>query len=459
MPFRIREIASERKFCDELRVDALERAIPAEAVRRALDLTQRHHQRHRKLTAEATLQLVIAMNLFPDLSVGDAFARLAQGARFVWPDPAVSLPKDSALSTRRYQLGPRPLATLFRLVAHPLAGADTPSAFAYGRRVMAIDGSRENVPDTPENAAAFGRPKGRRGEGAFPQVHGVYLVECATHAIVDLGFWPGATNERTGAFRLLRSIDETMLVLLDAGFYGFLLLEAVLARRAEIVARMPGHVKPRLVRRLADHSVLAAITSPDDEAKREMLVRVITYTVPDPRTPGRTKHCRLVTSLLDAVRYPALDLVCLYHARWEIELVFDELDTHQRLADGVLRSLKPLGVLQELYGLALAHYAIRFLMHEAGVQHALDPRQLSFLGAVHVIQQAITEFQIVVPEQRQALYTRLLGDIAAKRLPARRARRNPRVVKRKRTKVARKRPVHYAWPQPEKPFRELVVLI
>ena len=460
MRYRIREIAAERKFCDELRLEALERVIPIDAVREALDQTRRHHQRHRKLTAEATLHLVIAMSLFPSLSVRDAFARLAHGLRFIWPDPDLPLPKDSALSTRRSLLGPRPLAALFRRVARPLATAATPGAFAFGLRVMAIDGSRENVPDTPENLAAFGRPKGRKGEGAFPQVHGVYLVECGTHAICDLGFWPGARNERTGAFRLLRSVGDGMLLLLDAGLYGFLLVEAVLARRAEVIVRLPGHVKPALVRRLKDGTTLSAISSPDDAgARRQVLARVITYTVPDPKNPERRKTCRLLTTLLDEHAYPALDLVCLYHERWEIELVFDEIDTHQRLADGVLRSLRPLGVIQELYGLALAHFAVRFLMHEAGVEAKLDPRRLSFVGAVHLIQQAVPEFQIVSIAQRAALYARLLRDIAAKRLPARRPRSNPRVVKRQQSHFNRKRALHYSWPRVEKPFRELVLLI
>ena len=460
MGYRIREIEAERKFCDELGLEALAHALPRQAVRAALRATGKREARHRKLTFEATVLLVVALNLFATLSVGAVFARLAQGLRFIWPDPDLPLPKDSALATRRYQVGPRPVVALFRHLARPLASALTPGAFAFGLRVMAIDGSREAVPDTPENAKVFGTPKGRKGPGAFPQVHGVYLVECGTHALVDVGFWPCATNERTGALRLLRSVHAGMLVLLDAGFYGFLLVEATLAREAEILCRMPAHVKPTLVRRLADGTLLAAITAPTQAGPpRQLLVRLITYTVPDPAHPQRPRRCRLLTSLLDAHRYGARDLVCLYHERWEIELVFDELGTHQRLADGVLRSLKPVGVIQELYGLVLAHLAIRTLMHEAGVQAGLDPRRLSFVGALRVIQQAIPEFQMVEPGQRASLYARLLRDIAATRLPARRPRCTPRVVKRQQSKFKRKRAVHQSWPQFEKPFRELFVLI
>jgi Insertion element 4 transposase N-terminal/Transposase DDE domain len=460
MGYRIRQVEAQRAFCRELTLDALARAIPREAVLAALDAVGRRERRHRKITLEATLLLVIAMNLFAELSVSDAFARLAQGLRFVWADPDIALPKDSALSTRRYQLGPRPLVALLRRVARPLASEATEGAFAYGLRLMAIDSSREAVPDTPENAKVFGKPKGRKGEGAFPQVHGVYLAECGTHAIVDCGFWPCSRNERVGALRLKRSIHAGMLVLLDCGFYAFLVLEALLARRAELLCRLPAHVRPRPVRRLSDGTILAAITSPKEAGpRRELLVRVITYTVTDPDDPTRRTTCRLVTSLLDERRYAALDLVCLYHERWEIELVFDEMATHQRLAGAVLRSLKPEGVIQELYGLVLAHYAVRSLMHEAGVAAGLDPRRLSFSGALRVIQQAVPEFQMVAAHQRPRLYARLLRDIAAKRLPERRPRRNPRVVRRQQSKFKRKRPEHFAWPLVAKPFRELIDLL
>jgi len=126
----------------------------------------------------------------------------------------------------------------------------------------------------------------------------------------------------------------------------------------------------------------------------------------------------------------------------------DEIDTHQRLAGRPLRSLKPVGVIQELYALLIAHYAIRFLMHEAALRANIDPDRLSFTHALNVLQSAMPEFQMTAPNLLPDLYARLLNDLATKRLPDRRFRTNPRVVKRKMSKFHLKRPEHHNWPQP-----------
>jgi hypothetical protein len=168
---------------------------------------------------------------------------------------------------------------------------------------------------------------------------------------------------------------------------------------------------------------------------------------------------RLVTTLLDPAAAPALDLICTYHERWEVELTVDEVDTHQRLAGRPLRSRRPVGVVQELYALLLAHYAVRALMHEAACQAGVDPDRLSFIHAVRVIHDAIPEFQMTAPAEHPRLYARLLRDIAQGRLPPRRNRSHPRVVKRKLSKFRLKRPEHTHWPQPSGPFRAAVALI
>lgn len=188
-------------------------------------------------------------------------------------------------------------------------------------------------------------------------------------------------------------------------------------------------------------------------------MRIIEYTFTDPALPGYGQTHRLVTTLLDHRACLALDLVDAYHQRWEVELVVDEVDSHQRLAGRPLRSLKPVGVIQELYGLLIAHFAVRFLMHEAALQEAVDPDRLSFVHALRVIHDAIPEFQMTTPSQLPQLYARLLRDIADGRLPERRLRSNPRVVKRKMSKFLLKRLEHYHWPQPTHPFRQAVALI
>ncbi len=149
-------------------------------------------------------------------------------------------------------------------------------------------------------------------------------------------------------------------------------------------------------------------------------------------------------------------VACAYHERWEIEVVIDEIDTHQRLVGRTLRSLTPVGVIQEVYGVLLAHYAVRVLMHEAALRVEVDPDRLSFVHALEVVRDAVAEFQMVAVAQQGALYDRLLQDIAAKRLPARRPRSNARVVKRKMSNFKLKRAEHFRPPQPRGTFADAV---
>ena len=463
MGFKLREIEAESKFCHELTLEAIGQAVPLAEVQAVLTETGACEQRERKLNMLVTVMLTIAMNIYTHSSIGEVLRKLAQGLRYIWPDPEYRVANDSAISQRRYQLGARPLVALFHRVCRPLATPETVGAFLFGLRLMAIDGSKEDVPDTPENVAAFGRHHADRGDSAFPQVKAVYLAECGTHAILDAGFWPCHTSERLGGFRMLRSVGPGMLVMWDTGFHDFDMVKVALDQGSHVLARLPAHVKPQLVRRLPDGSYLATIR-PSDYARRKqgecLLVRIIEYTITDPNLPHSGEVHRLLTTLLDPQRYPALELACAYHERWEIELVIDETDTHQRLTDRPLRSLKPVGVIQELYALLIAHYAIRSLMHQAAVQAGIDPDRVSFTHALHVLQAAIPEFQMTAPNLLPKLRARLFNDLVTKLLPERRLRTNPRVVKRKMSNFRLKRPEHFGWPQPTvHSFREAVTLI
>jgi hypothetical protein len=348
MPFRIRTIRGQRNLCDEIDFSAVLRVASMRRVRAALERTAAREDRHRKLPYSAVVLLLIAMTLYAECSIQDVLKRVARPLRFIWRDPDEPMVRDSAFTYRRYALGARPLQALFHDVCRPLATPDTPGAFRFGLRVMAIDGTVEDVPNTPDNERAFGRSQGR-GPSGFVQVRCVYLAECGTHAVVDAGFWPCATSEWTGAWRMLRSVDEGMLVLLDRLFYAYDDVRAIRDRRAQVLVRLKAGIRVEPVRALRDGSRLARIQPPlrgaGDQARRaageHLLVRVITYRYENPDTPGTFVTARLLTTLLDPKLAPALELVSCYHERWEIELIIDELDTHQRLAGRPLRSKKP----------------------------------------------------------------------------------------------------------------------
>jgi hypothetical protein len=166
----------------------------------------------------------------------------------------------------------------------------------------------------------------------------------------------------------------------------------------------------------------------------------------------------VLTTLLNPRLAPAHAVACAYHERWEVESVIDEIDTHQRLVGRTLRSLTPVGVMQEAYGVLLAHYAVRVLMHEAALTVDGDPDRLRFVHALEIVRDAVPEFQQVAPAQQLALYDRMLREIAAKRLPPRRPRSNPRVVKRTQSNFRRKRADHFQPPAPQQSFRDAVVI-
>lgn len=461
MGYRIRQIEPETKFNELMRLDTLTRIIPMETIQTILKECSAQGQRNRRLPGWLTVLFCIGMNLLSELSMTGVMEHLMRGARLIHESDEEEAPSAGAYSQARARLGAKVLERLFKAVCRPLATLDTRGAFAYGLRLVALDGSVDEVPDSEANSAYFGRASAQRGDSAFPQVQCVYLCECGTHAIFDAAFWPYAVSERRGGKRLLRSVTADMLVMWDRGFHDYDMLAGVRTRGAHVLARLPAHVKPDLVEVLPDGTWLAYIHPSDSKrhAKERLLVRVIDYTIDDPARPGHAQHHRLITTLLDPTAYPALDLIVLYHERWEVEITLDEVKVHQRLLPRPLRSLKPVGVIQELYALLLAHFVVRFVMHEAGLAFDLDPDRLSFVESLRLIRAAIPEFQLVAPALHDRLWRRLLRDIVRHGLPLRRNRTNPRVVKRKMSNFKLKRPEHRALSQPTQRFSDVVVVL
>jgi hypothetical protein len=462
MRYTIREFESEGKFSQALKLEAFTSVLPESLIRAVLAETGRHTQRERKLNLVITVWVVIGLYLFARCSVKRVLLKLSQGTRLLWGDGEYRLAGDGAVSYRRDQVGVRPLAQLCQQVCQPLASRQTLGAFYAGLRLVGLDGTVDAVADTPANVLVFGRAKSGHGVSAYPQLRGVHLVECGTHALIGSTFWPYAVGERRGAFRLLPRIQSDWLVMWDAGFHDFDLWRAVSGRGAQILAPVPSYLKPEWVQALPDGSAWAYIR-PSEPARRKagerLLVRVINYTLTDPALPGCGKVRRLLTTLLEPERYPLLELVELYHTRWEFELTVDEIETHQRLTDAPLRGLHPKRVLQEAYGLVVAHYLIRQHMHAAAVASGLAPTQLSFVQAIEIIRQAIPEFQLVVPTQHAALRERLWRDLAQARLQPRRLRTAPRVIKRRLSKFFRKHPAQLHVPQPTTTFRDAVAVL
>jgi hypothetical protein len=368
------------------RIAGLVQVIRPEDLQQALAATGRVDSRPCRLTHEVVLWIVLAMGLFTDVPIRQVFKlsrRLRAGERS---------PHRSSLCVARQRLGVAPVRHLFERTVRPLAHPETPGAFAFGLRLVGIDGTVLDVPDSAANAAAFGRPSGKRGVGAFPQVRKLSLVELGTHAELGVAIKAIRCGERTMVQGLLRYLTPEMLLLLDQGFFSEKLWRELVGGRVNVLARVTTQMILRPILRLPDGSYLSKIYKGDYNRSKDrdgVVVRVIRYTLDDPQRVGHGEEHVLITTLLEAAIYPAMELILLYHERWEHELTFDEQKTHQdptRVTKSAqLRSGTPAGVIQEIYALSLAHFVIRSLMFEAAATVAIDPDRLSFTGCFQVL--------------------------------------------------------------------------
>lgn len=399
-------------------------------------------RRTRLLPAEVTLLLVIAMNLFAADALEVVLAKLLLAPHLRWGEETIRLATKGAISQARQRLGIRPVAALFHRLCQPLATSATPGAFCCGLRLMAIDTTVEAVADTHANERAFGRHRGRRGLAGFPQILVAYLVECGTHAIVDVWLGPCHGSAPAGAQRLLRGVRAGMLLLVDSGLCHIALIRRVHLQGAHLLGRVGSTLLLTPQHGLPDGSYLARLyTAPPSRRGTTtpfLVVRVIVYTLTDAAGTQSGETYRLVTTLLDPVTAPARDLILAYHERWEIELTIDELDTHQRPVGRPLRSKTPQGVVQELYGLLIAHYLIRATMHEAACTRGLDPDRLSFTRALSLIITVLPLVPLLEAPMQEVLRLQVLETLLQVPLPPRDRRSNPRAVKRRLSKFPRR---------------------
>jgi hypothetical protein len=365
----------------------LSQTIPLAAIRSALTKTGRGERRRRALPAALVVQLVIGLGLVADAASRQVLAYLLPAA--------AKLPTKKSISRARYRLGPRPLIELFRALARPLATLGrVPQAFYRGLRLVALDATVVDLPDTPANERIFGRRRTPRGRAAFPQAKLITLLEVGVHAVFDLLVRPHQRHELIPGLALVRrSVRRGMLVLWDRGFYSFTMLRAILEQGAHFLGRAKANIVLEPVRRLSDGSYLADVY-PSQYARRcqrdGLRVRVLEY-----RVGRQGKLVRLVTSLLDPRLDPALALATLVHERWEIELVYDEFKTHQLGRPNgqhvAIRAHGPPAVVQEIYGLVLAHRVVRTAMLAAAVREGIDPDRLSFKNALVIVRRQLPE--------------------------------------------------------------------
>jgi hypothetical protein len=388
---------SDRRLSDLVSVGVLTRVFPPGLVDEVIAGVGRTEQRHRSLPARVMVYFSIGMALYSEGSYEDVLSQLTDGLSWAtgWQE-TYSPPSKSAIFQARARLGSEPLAALFKRVAAPIGVEKTPGVWLAGRRLVAIDGTCLDVADTSVNSEHFGRPGVNKGEqAAFPMARVVALAECGTHAIFAAEVGKYSQGEATLTEALLDRLEPGMLLSADRGFFSYALWRKAIGTGADMLWRVrtdKAGPKPVHLEDLPDGSWLGHLRrSTPAAARREepMLVRVLDYTIDDGRENPATY--RLFTTLLDPDEVTATDLAAAYTQRWEIELAFDELKTHQRGPRTVLRSKSPDLVLQEIWGHLCCHYAIRSLMAQVATHSGHDPDRVSFVAALRITRQTLAQ--------------------------------------------------------------------
>lgn len=387
----IAELPPGPRLTDYISLGVVAKAFPRARIEEVLAATGKGSLRQRELPAHVVVYYVIALAIYMQASYREVLRCLLEGLQWLaGPGVPLKVTGKSGISQARTRLGSVPLQQLHDAVVKPIAGRETRGAWYRAWRLVALDGTTFDVADTRANGRAFRRPGASRGTSAYPQVRLVSLVESGTHVLFGTAIGPYQEGETTIAHRVVPALRPEMLCLADRQFFGAPLWAASRATGAALLWRIKRHARLPCETPLADGSYLSTTYSSVRDRRHQAngdRVRVIDYRLSG--VTGAAPLYRLVTTLLDPTVAPAEELAALYHERWEIETALDELKTHLRGAQVVLRSKTPDLVRQECYGLLLAHFALRGLMHEAAVKVDADPDRLSFLHAVRVIRRKL----------------------------------------------------------------------
>ena len=393
------ELPSGSRITDYISLGVIAKNFPSPVVYSVLTETGRASIRQRDMPAHVVVYYVIALALYMQSSYREVLRCLLEGIQWLRdPELPVRVTGKSGISQARSRLGWEPMKRLFEKVAMPQATKQTKGAWYRHWLLVAMDGSTLDVADTAENEEAFGRPAASRGSSAYPQIRFTALLENGTRILFAVSMGGCGQSEITLAKHLISNLKKGMLCMGDRFFLGYELWKQAQETGADLLWRGRKNLRLDVEQRLPDGSYLSRIYASTTDLRRKtngIVVRVIDYIME--KVPNAEHVYRLVTTILDHNDAPAQELAALYHQRWDVETALDELKTHLRGARIVLRSKAPDLVRQEFYGLLLAHYAIRGLMHEAALKADEDPDELSFMHAIRVIRRRMPRFTTIPP--------------------------------------------------------------
>lgn len=397
----------------------LTQQLPFEIVDAALTATNTVQRRLRDLPSRVVIYLLLAGCLFGEVGYPGVWRKLTAGLDGL----PTATPTAGALAQARRRVGVAPLRWLFDLLRGPAATPGQRGTRWRGLLVCAIDGTTMTVPDSPAARRRFTKQAGNHGGTGYPQLRLLALVACGTRTLIDAVFGPTTTGETTYAAELLRSLRAGMILLADRNFAAKDLIADIAATRADVLVRLKNARRMPVLARYGDGSYLSTLGA--------VPVRVIEAEITIGTTAGRhTGLYRLATTLLDHHRYPATELIRLYHERWEIETAYLELKS-SILGGRVLRARTPAGIEQEVYTLLVTYQLIRTAMADAtGTRPEIDPDRASFTTALHAARDLVIQATGVIAETTIDLVGTIGRHVLDHLMPARRLRVCPRIVKR-----------------------------
>ncbi len=387
------------RLSDFISLGVLTRFFDIRTVKSVVEACGKKEKRQRELPAHIMVYYAIALPMFSGVSYREVLRCLLEGIRWLFGlEIPLNITGKSGISQARTRLGWEPLKKLYDEVVKPIAVSETNGAWYKNWRLVSVDGSTMDVADEAANEEAFGRPGTNLGSATFPQLRFVSLVENGTHVIFSTAMADCRTSELTITKEVFKKLEPGMLCLADRRFFSFECWNLARERGTDLLWRVKENMRLPRETVLPDGSYLSTIYSSEKDRRRKVegvVVRVIEYTLEG--IENSEPIYRVITTILDPEAAPAADCAALYHERWEVETVLDEVKTHIGGKGNILRSKKPDLVRQEFYGFLLLHYAVRSVMHEAALKAGEVPDRLSFVHAVRVIRRKLPAYVFSPP--------------------------------------------------------------
>ncbi len=382
----------------DLNIAIISKTFSFKEIKKALCQTSKNSKRVRDLPSDLLVYYVITSALFMNLNLKEVLRCLLEGLRSIPLYSTLKISAKSAISQAKQRLGYEPLKQLYENTVKPIASSKTKGAWYKTWRLVSFDGSCVNIPDEKVNKKFFGNPiTNIKDKYIYPQIRFVCLAETGTHVLFAANLGGYNEGEISLAKDIMGKLQPGMLCLTDRGLCNYPLWKLAREAGSDLLWRSKVSLSLPIEQALPDGSYLSTLCpkSRTEIPNEPFKVRVILYKIKG--TGDDEMIYQLITSILDYNSAPAEELAILYHERWEIENCFDEFKYHLLNGRDCLRSKTPGLVKQEFYGLLLAHFAIRKLMHEAALVSNKDPDKLSFTHSLNVTKRKIIICSVFSP--------------------------------------------------------------